>query len=287
VARDESAAVDEVLVRYGRERLLHRLSLSPHVDRFVLKGAALFHLWTDSPHRPTRDIDLLGFGSLEAGEVEDIFREICSVPVEPDGLEFDAATVRAEEIRGGSDYGGVRVKLLANLGRARVNLQVDVGIGDAVRPSPVLIRYPTILTDLQAPELRAYPREAVVAEKTHAIVKLGLVNSRMKDYYDLYVLCREFEFEGSTLCEALLATFSRRKTALPDGVPSGLSEAFADDATKQKQWRSFVARGQLAYGEVSVGSVVSALRDFLSPALNSLAQDETLDRRWPPGGPWL
>lgn len=286
VARAEETTTEEIIVRYARERLLYRLAESPYRDRFVLKGAALFYLWSEEPHRPTRDIDLLGFGSLEATQVRDIFREVTGFSVEPDGLLFDIESVEAEEIREDSEYGGVRVKLYAYLGKARARIQVDVGIGDAITPDPLPATYPTVLPGFPAPELRVYPRETVVAEKLQTIVKLGVINSRMKDYFDLYVLSREYGFAGRSLCRAIRATFARRETPVPETLPLGLSHSFAADITKQTQWRQFVARAQLASGDRPLALVVESLEDFLWPPLKAVAQDLQLDKDWPPGGPW-
>jgi predicted nucleotidyltransferase component of viral defense system len=286
IARDERTTTEEVIVRYARERLLYRLAESPYRDRFVLKGAALFYLWSDEPHRPTRDIDLLGFGSLEVEEVREIFRDVAGLAVKPDGLSFDVESVEAEEIREDSDYGGVRVKFYAYLGRARARMQVDVGIGDAMTPGPLPARYPTLLPDFPAPELRVYPRETVVAEKLHTIVKLGLINSRMKDYFDLHVLSRQYEFGGFDLCRAIQATFARRETPAPAVLPLGLSPAFAADTTKQMHWRQFVARSQLIPDEQPLGMVVDSLRVFLWPPLEAVAKNLELEKHWSPGGPW-
>ncbi|MFM8764913.1 MAG: nucleotidyl transferase AbiEii/AbiGii toxin family protein, partial [Spartobacteria bacterium] len=192
---------DLILMRYGIERLLYRLGRSSHADRFLLKGAMLFRVWRDFSHRPTRDVDLLGFGSTETNDLEEIFRELCLQQVEPDGLLFLPSTVKAELIREQAVYGGIRVTLEARLGNARVPIQCDVGFGDAVTPAPEQIEFPALL-DFPAPRLRSYPTYTVIAEKLEAIVLLGETNSRMKDFYDLWFLSREFEFDGNTLVAA-------------------------------------------------------------------------------------
>ena len=172
------------LTRYGLERLLYRLSVSPHAPGFLLKGALLFSLWYDHPHRPTRDADLLGFGPSDIGSVVAAFVQICQVEVD-DGIVFDPASVKGSEIRKDAGYGGVRVDIQARLDGARIALQVDVGFGDAVTPAPQAVSYPVLLHDMPAPRLRAYPKYTVVAEKFHAICLLGMVNTRLKDYFDL------------------------------------------------------------------------------------------------------
>ena len=257
-----------VLTRYALERLLYRLGASGYAERFLLKGALLFGLWFDIPHRPTRDADLLGFGPAELPVLETLFRELCAAVVEPeDGIRFQAETVRAEEIRKEANYGGIRVTLVGLLAGARCPVQVDVGFGDAVTPGPEPVEYPTILPGLPAPRLRAYPRETVVAEKLEALVTLGIANSRMKDYFDLWVLASHADFDGDTLARAIRATFERRATQIPKGVPFGLTDAFAEDSQKQTQWRAFLARNAL--DPVPLVEVLDLLRRFLMPALQA------------------
>lgn len=233
-----------VLARYGAERFLYRLSRSQYADQFILKGALLLLVWLGETLRPTRDVDLLGFGDLSDDALVSVFREVCSAAVEPDGMTFHSDSVSIEPIRDEDAYGGRRITLRALLGAPRVKIQVDIGIGDAVTPEPQWLDYPTLL-DQPRPRLRAYPRETVVAEKLHAIVLLGMRNSRMKDYFDLYALGRENALDDRELTRAITATFARRRTPLPDRIPTGLSEDFAADATKQGQWRAFLNKNQL------------------------------------------
>ncbi|SFP34350.1 nucleotidyl transferase AbiEii/AbiGii toxin family protein [Variovorax sp. 770b2] len=233
------------LTHYGLERLLYRLSLSRHAGSFLLKGALLFSLWYEVPHRATRDMDLLGFGPDDVDSVVTAFREISAIQVE-DGMAFDLSTIKGTEIRKEAGYGGVRVDLRAVLDGARISLQIDVGFGDVVTPAPVSVSYPVLLSDLPAPALRAYPKYTVVAEKFHALCVLGMTNSRMKDYFDLWILLREDELDGAELRRAIEATFARRKTPLPTSLPIGLGSSFAEDAGKQKQWTAFLKKNQLA-----------------------------------------
>jgi Nucleotidyl transferase AbiEii toxin, Type IV TA system len=232
------------LTHYGLERLLYRLSISDHAPNFLLKGALLFSLWFDQPHRPTRDADLLGFGSDDIASVVASFREICQISVE-DGIVFDPNSVKGALIRKETGYGGVRIDLLGHLENARIPLQVDIGFGDAVTPAPEAISYPVLLDDLPAPQLRAYPKYTVVAEKFHAICLLGMTNTRMKDYFDLSVLLDEGTLDAGQLRRAIEATFTRRKTAMPASVPTGLSNAFALDPVKQTQWNAFLKKNRL------------------------------------------
>lgn len=279
IAKERGEEFQNLLINYALERWLYRLSQSPHRDRFVLKGAMLFALWTDEPHRSTQDLDLLGYGGNSIAEMERVFREICAVACAADGLEMSPESVEGGLIREDQKYEGVRINLLAMLGKARIPLQIDVGFGDAVVPPPAETEYPTLL-ELPAPRLRVYRRETVVAEKFHAMVERGISNSRMKDYFDLWVLAGSFEFEGATLAEAIRAAFERRQTPLPIAVPVGLSDAFGNHPEKLAQWRAFARRGKLKAGNVSLPEVVSRVRDFLMPLVDALAAG------LPPGGRW-
>lgn len=249
-----------VLSRYAVERFLYRLSVSPDRDRYWLKGALLFDLWFDVPHRPTRDADFLGFGPADAEALASTVREICGIAGD-DGVVFDPASIRIEEIREQAGYGGLRVRLVGLLGKSRCSVQLDVGYGDAVTPGPDEIVYPTLLDDQPAPRLRAYPRVTVVAEKLEAMVSLGMANTRMKDYFDVRALAREGALDVRLLADAIAATFARRGTALPPGVPLGLSEEFARDATKLSQWQAFLRKNRLDAPALEL--VVAEVRDFL------------------------
>lgn len=253
-----------VLVRFALERLLFRLSTSAHSDRFVLKGALLFTLWYDLPHRATRDADLLGFGPSDTGSMASVFRDIASVAAD-DGIVFDPASVRVGVIRKDAGYGGVRVTLNGKLANARCVAQVDVGFGDAVTPGPTDAVYPVLLDDLPAPRLRTYPVYTVVAEKLHAIVVLGMVNSRLKDYLDLVVMMEREALDEPTLALAIAATFQRRGTALPNAPPVGLSDEFALDPTRIALWQSLLKKNDIVHRPLV--DVVTVLRVALRPAV--------------------
>ncbi|HVZ18701.1 MAG TPA: nucleotidyl transferase AbiEii/AbiGii toxin family protein [Terriglobales bacterium] len=268
-----------VLIRYALERLLYRLSHSDFRDQFVLKGAMLFQVWTDTPHRPTRDLDLLGRGDPSLEHCQEVFREICRIPVEDDGLIFSADTVSVEKIKEDQDYEGIRVKFLARLDNARMPVQVDVGFGDAVIPG--LLDYPTLLP-MSAPRIQAYPMETVVAEKTEAIVHLGMLNSRMKDFYDIWFLARTFSFDLGILRAALQATFDRRKTELESDRLQTLLAELSVDGAKRTQWRAFLRKSSLAAPD-DFAIVNDTIRDFLmTPASVGRERAGT----WPAGGPW-
>lgn len=273
-----------LLTRYALERLLARLSASTERDRFVLKGALLFVLWSDRPHRATRDLDLLGRGEPSLDELVATFADIVLTPVEPDGLVFDAAGIRARPIREAARYEGIRLTIPASLGKTRFRLQVDVGFGDAVEPRPRLVDYPVVL-DHAPPRVKAYPREAVVAEKLEAMVQLGMVNSRMKDIHDLWTLAREHEFDGAVLARSITATFTRRGTPVPKATPVALTHEFADDPSRVAMWRAFLGRTGLLEPAM-LRQAVEDVAAFAGPILEALAKDATWSRRWRPGGPW-
>ena len=245
------------LTHYGLERLLYRLSISEHRQNFLLKGALLFVLWYDVPHRPTRDADLLGFGADDIGSVENVFRNLCQIIVD-DGIEFAPQSVKGMEIRKEAGYGGVRIEMVARLDGARIALQIDIGFGDVVTPGPESVNYPVLLGDLPAPSLRAYPKYTVVAEKSQAVCILGMTNSRMKDYFDLWVLLRDDDLDPAQLRQAIEATFVRRQTPTLTGVPVGLTDNFAADAGKQTQWRAFLKKNKLE--PIAFNDVVQMLR---------------------------
>ncbi|MDY0072463.1 MAG: nucleotidyl transferase AbiEii/AbiGii toxin family protein [Thauera sp.] len=280
-ARADKRDFSLVLTRYALERLLYRLSISEHADHFLLKGALLFDLWFDVPQRPTRDIDLLGFGLAEAPYLVEAFKDLCRIEAN-DGMRFDVNSVRAQEIRKEANYAGMRVTLLGWLDGARCAVQVDVGYGDAVTPRPQLTEYPVMLKEFPAPKLMVYPRYTVVAEKLEAMISLGMANSRMKDYFDVWVLARHSEFDGSVPCEAIEATLKRRGTAVPTGQPFGLSDSFAADVQKQVQWRGFLRKNRLE--ALNLELVLAELQRFLMPPLQALAGGEQLSAVWSGAG---
>ena len=272
------------LTRYAVERFLYRLSLSPHAEKFVLKGAALFAVWAHQPYRPTRDVDFLGKGESSAEALRTNFTEICQTEVAEDGLIFVTESIRITEIREEQEYPGQRVQLTAMLGKASIPVQVDIGFGDAVFPVSEFVRYPTLL-DLPAPQIYAYPKESVVAEKLQAMVALGRANSRMKDYADLLTLSQDFPFEGSRLAPAIGATFERRKTGIPRTTPDGLSDAFGQDPEKARQWEAFRNRNDLDR-QLSLGTVVARIRQFVELPMLAAADAGDFTATWTPGGPW-
>jgi hypothetical protein len=239
--------------------------VSSNKDNFLLKGALLFDLWFDVPLRPTRDIDLLGFGPAEEPLVLAAFEEMCQIECD-DGIDFDIHTLKIEEIRKEASYSGLRISMIGYVDGARCPIQVDIGYGDAVTPAPELAEYPVMLSDTPVPILRVYPRYTVITEKFEALISLGMINTRLKDYFDLWVILTTTELDQKLLGEAITATFTRRKTPLPSSLPVGLSEEFSSDAKKVAQWNAFVKKNNLDAPNLDV--VVAYLRDKLAYVLS-------------------
>lgn len=275
-------AFDLVLVRYAIERLLYRLTRTPHGEQFLLKGAMLFAVWDKDTHRPTRDVDLLGFSADDADEIAEVFRRVCEVEVEPDGLTFQANTVHVDHIRETATYGGLRVKLLAKLAGARIPVQIDIGFGDVVTPAPDTVNFPTLL-EFPAPRLRAYPMCTVVAEKLEAVVSLGETNTRLKDFFDLWFLAREFEFDGAILVQAVQATFSRRKTAIPAALPATLDAQFT--RVRGPQWEALIQRNRVP--AFSFADAVDEIRRFTAPILTAAKANSVFPKTRRAGADWI
>jgi hypothetical protein len=267
-ARDEDFQF--VLVRYGSERLLYRISIHPELREFVLKGASLFLVWEGRWFRTTRDIDLLGYGSTDLSRMERIFRSVCAMEFAGiDGLSFDETTLAVSRIREDQFYEGIRIRLVAFLGRTRIPLQVDVGFGDAITPGPQSIEFPCLL-DAPTPHLLAYPVETALAEKFMAVATLGMQNTRMKDFYDILVLSRRRSLDVPVLAEAIRNTCMARRLPVPKSIPVGLSEAFTRDAEKRRQWDAFVLRSNLTIPVGDLTSMVEQIRRYLEPVFPNL-----------------
>jgi len=286
IARERNEDFALVLTKFALERLLFRLSQSKHRDVFVLKGALLFELWTQERYRTTRDADFLVRGDNTPERFVTVFREVCGIVVVDDGLRFDAETVKAQRITEDADYQGVRVSFIGYLQNARIPIQIDLGFGDVVTPAPAEAEFPALL-DFPAAKLLAYQRESVISEKFEAMVKLGITNSRMKDFYDLWKLSCDFSFDGSLLSEAVRKTLNRRETELPrDKTPVLFTEEFYRDETKNTQWNAFCLKNRRYIGELRLEEVCLALKTFLMPIVETLQRDRAVKQNWRPGGPW-
>ena len=286
LARNRGVEFNLVLQRYAVERFLYRLSVSNQVDRFTLKGAALFRIWTEQELRPTRDIDFLASGPEDHATLRTSFQAVCAVPCPQDGVVFDPATTRMHDIRNEQSYGGVRVRMEGNLGQARLHLQVDIGFGDVITPEREERDYPTLL-DLPAPRLWTYPRETLVAEKLDAMVRLGTTNTRVKDLWDIACLARLFAFDGETVRAAVEETFRRRRTSFADARPVALLPEYYEDTERDQRWQVLRRRiGPQADGPAHLVDAGEELRTFLGPVFDSLIEERTFAQVWPPGGPW-
>jgi predicted nucleotidyltransferase component of viral defense system len=265
-AQAEGRNAQDLLRYYAIERFLYRLSQSRHAEQFVLKGALIFLAWGIDFPRPTRDIDLRGSALTDVETMCRVVQDICLTPVVADGMAYDANSVAGEVVREGARYQGIRIRFHGALGRARTSMHIDIGVADAITPPAQQVSYPTLL-DMPAPQLRGYPPETVIAEKLEAMVVLDEINSRMKDFYDVWLIAQHFEFEGSLMKQAIHATFRQRRTDIPAGLPLALTDAFA--VQKQEIWRAFITRHELdVVAPSDLQTVLEELRTFVTPLLS-------------------
>jgi predicted nucleotidyltransferase component of viral defense system len=275
-----------VLTRYVNERFLYRLSVSPYRDRFILRGATLFTIWNAEPHRATRDIDLLASGNSAPEALREILTAICALPVESDGVTFLMETLHIEERAEGRVYQGLHIEMVTTLGTAKLRLEIDLAFGEAVTPPPVEVDLPVLLA-MPIPRLCAYRRETAVAEKCAAMVSLGIPNTRMKDFYDLWYLSRTYSFDGALLYDALKATFTRRNILFPqEGLPIALTDEFVENAVKQRQWSAFLGKTLLKKDAAAFPELIAGIRAFLQPPLESLATNQPFELYWCVEGFW-
>lgn len=286
-AKQGGEEFERTLVRFAAERLLYRLGVSSARDRCLLKGASLLAVWLPDPYRATRDVDVLASGAVDDGAIRSLVAEICAVPCPEDGLHFDLSELVVETIRPKEEYSGKRARFRAFLGKARIAVQLDIGVGDAVVIDPEEIAYPTMLSSLPAPRLRAYPRELTVAEKFEAMVKLDTQNSRMKDFHDVWALAGAFAFDGARLQRAAAACFERRGTRWTDGAPRVLAAAFYQSPELAKRWRDYLAAGAVLVQPPAQFDVIGErIVRFLGPVRDAIVAAESLSGVWMPGGPW-
>jgi len=268
-AKENNRPFSEILQYYGMERFLYRFSRSRYVDRFVLKGALLFTVWQIPERRATLDIDFLAHFDNQVTSIEKVIRDVCEIPIVSDGLIFNPENVKGQKIKEDADYEGVRIKLVGFLERARIPMQIDIGFGDIIYPKSETIDYPVIL-DLPKPRLKGYPVESVVSEKFEAMVKLGLLNSRMKDFYDIWLMMRQFDFNNSKLAEAVRRTFEHRKTSLPQNKPLFAAEIYDEKSDRQTLWKAFLKKGDIKHAPESLATVARKIEEFLNKAINSI-----------------
>lgn len=283
-ARAGDRPFEELLQYYAMERLLYRLTMSPYAERFVLKGALMLAVWRAAAYRPTRDIDLLGRMPNDVESVVAVFRDVCQQSVEEDGLLFDSERVQGRIIKEDADYAGVRVTFLGHLQRSRLPMQIDVGFGDVVSPQPGLIDYPALL-DFKAPRLLSYPRETLIAEKFEAMTLLGELNTRMKDFFDIWLLSRQFDFDGASLGESIQKTFAHRGTTI-SSTPAAWTDDFVRDGTKQTQWTAFMRKSRIVNSPAVFSEVVERVREFLQPLAAAIETEQPFHMVWKAPGPW-
>ncbi len=286
IAKDRDEIFTNLLIRYAMERFMYRLSISKYSDKFILKGATLYNYWHGEPHRPTLDADFSSKNVIDVEEAEEIVKQLCRIDVNNDGLNFLKDTISVEDIREENEYQGIRAKFKAKLGQAVIPVQIDIGFGDAIIPPPELIKYPTLL-DFPAPKLLAYLVETSIAEKIQIIFEKGIINSRMKDYYDIRFLMSTFGIDGPKLQKAVEKTFKRRNTSIPDSVPVGLSEEFINDNQKKAQWKGFLNKIDIKESNMRLEDTVMNVRDFIMPVIKSVKKGKKFKMNWQSGKGWI
>ena len=285
-AKETNRSFAEVLQFYGMERFLYRFSKSQYARQFILKGALMFTAWNIPDRRTTIDIDFLARCNNQVSNIEKVINDICEIAVVPDGLLFDQETVKGRRIKEDADYEGVRVKFIGFLERSRIPMQIDIGFGDVVYPNPIIIDYPVIL-DFPKPHLKGYPLESVVSEKFEAMVKLGLLNSRMKDFYDVWLMIRQFDFDGLNLKEALERTFEHRKMALPQGQPLLAEEIYDDKSDRQRLWMTFLRKNDIKHAPEKLSTTAKEIENFLMKPLDAINKGHAFNNTWNATEHWV
>lgn len=285
ISRDRKADFQLILTQYVIERILYRISQSPYRNQLILKGAQLFRIWSGDDFRPTRDLDLLGSGDSSPELIQKIFETVCNNEAFQDGLILDSDSIIVSNIRDDQAYGGQRVKFIALLGRAKIDVQIDIGFGDIITPGPIEVEYPTFL-DMPKPVVLSYTPETVIAEKFEAMVDLGFQNSRMKDFFDIWVLLKNFEFIGDTLATAIKRTFHRRQTEIPESEPLAFTLEFSEDRQKVIQWGAFLRKNKLSSKAGTLADTIQQIRLFLSEPIQAASRNDTFTKHWKPGNCW-
>lgn len=278
-AQETNRPFAEVMQYYGMERFLYRFSKSKYADKFILKGALLFAVWQIPDRRTTLDIDFLARFDNEVTTIEKVMKDVCETSVDPDGLNFDPQTVKGMKIKEDADYEGVRVKFTGFLDRAEIPMQIDVGFGDIVYPKTKVIDYPVIL-DFPKPHLNGYPQESVISEKFEAMIKLGLLNSRMKDFYDIWLIMRQFEFKGANIASAIKKTFSNRKTEIPNKKPLFADEIYDEKSDRQTLWSAFLKKGDIQHAPETLSATAKEIENFLIEPIMALNENGNCDKTW-------
>lgn len=286
LSKSRNETFDLVLTKYGLERLLFRIGESEWKEKLFLKGALLFSVWHDLPYRSTRDLDLLGYGFSSLEYIKNIFVSLCQLNYPEDGLVFNPESINCREIRENNKYNGIRVKLTAFLAEAKIPLQVDIGFGDKVTPEPQYITFPTLLP-LPAPHIYAYTIYSVVAEKFNAMVVLGILNSRLKDFFDIWMLSQTLNFSGTILCSAIRDTFKRRDCEIPNNIPIALTDDFSKSQINKIQWKAFLNKKNVNIEHMNFPVIIEQLKQFLLLPLQSIQKQKELKMTWRPEEGWI
>jgi len=284
-AKETNRSFSEILQYYGMERFLYRFSRSKYADKFILKGALMFTVWQIPERRTTLDIDFLAYYDNQIASIEKVVKDVCEITEEPDGLIFDSETVKGQTIKEDADCEGVRVKFIGFLERSRIPMQIDVGFGDVIYPKPNVIDYPVIL-DFPKPHLKGYPAESIVSEKFESMVKLALLNSRMKDFYDIWLMMRKVNFNGAQLAEALRKTFEHRKTSFPQDRPLFAEEIYDEKSDRQTLWKAFLKKGDIKHTPEKLSAIAREIEEFLIRPLDAIKKDRKFNKIWKASGPW-
>ncbi|EKD29168.1 MAG: hypothetical protein ACD_79C00027G0002 [uncultured bacterium] len=285
-AKETNRPFSEILQYYGIERFLYRLSKSEYAEKFILKGALLFNVWHIPERRTTLDIDFLAHYDNQVTKIEEVIRDVCNIPVEADGLLFDADTVHGSKIKEDADYEGVRIKFKGFLDRSRISMQIDIGFGDVIYPKTKIIDYPVIL-NLSKPHLKVYPLETVISEKFEAMIKLGLLNSRMKDFYDIWLIMQQFDFVGKNLLEALKRTFRHRKTDLPKKIPFFDEEIYDENSDRQILWKTFLKKNDIKYAPDKLSAIAKEIEKFLFVPIDAIHKGIEVKKEWQAPDKWI
>ena len=283
-AREENLPQANILLYYGMQCFLNRLSRTEYWDKFILKGGMVFNALKIPNRRATKDLDFQGVLSSDKDNLIKVIKEICDINIEADGVEFDASTVTAAEIMLEANYPGIRVKFLGYLGKSKINMVLDVSFGGSIIPNALVLDFPTLL-DSPTFKIKQYPLETVISEKLETTISKSEFNSRRKDFYDLWLLSEEKEFDGAVLIRAIKATFQDRNTNLPSDINNIFSDQFISQY--QSAWVTFLKKEALEkVAPEDFEIVVKKLRLFLLPPIEAIAQDKPFEMLWKSGGSW-
>jgi predicted nucleotidyltransferase component of viral defense system len=283
-AKSTHRRTDELLRYYAIERFLYRLSLSQHSDKFFLKGGLMLKAWAISNHRATLDIDLLGKTKNSIQNLKKIINDISKREVVADGIHYETTSLKLTEMQVNGEYHGLRALFNANMHSAKIPMQLDIGFSDVIFPEPMIIAYPTIL-EFPPPKLRGYTPESVIAEKFEAMMKLGLVNTRMKDFFDIWILSQQLLLNGESLQNAIQTTFDKRQTLL-NALPDSMSEIFYANPVHQMRWKQFLQNIENEEKDIELSIVIGEIKEFLQPIVLTSMNKQIFSKTWSYAKKW-